>query len=282
MAGERHIVKLLIKGVIMAEETTTPKQEAPNTAPPAAPKAATGIGIAALIVGIVGFLSGLLPIWGLVTGAVAVVLSIIALKKSPGNKGFGITGLILGGIAVVTNLIVTVFWILAFSFAAVGTGVALDASKIYSDTLSAQDKLAQTQIDAKKEYSAGEKARFGEFDVKVNSVNKNYTPESSFSQASSGSKYVLVNITVTNPNNESVSVNSYDFSLNADGVANTTSFISIDDDFQGGTLEKGASTSGNLVFTVKDTAKDLKLQYETEVFTPKTYKLAELTYTLAL
>jgi len=223
-----------------------------------------------------------LPVWGLIVGAVAVVLSIIALKKSAGNKGFGITGLILGGIAVITNLIVTVFWILAFSFAAVGTGVALDAGKTITETLNTQDALAQSQIDAKKDFNVGDKARFGEFDVKVNAVNKNYVPDSVYSQADSGSKYVLVNITVTNPSDEGVDVSSYDFKINADGVANTTSYISIDDEFQGGSLEKGASTSGNLVFSVKDTAKELKLQYETQVFTPKTYKLAELTYTLGL
>jgi hypothetical protein len=263
----------------MAEETTTKQAAKPA---PAAPQAATGIGIAALIVGIVGFLSGLLPVWGFLVGATAVVLSIIALKKSAGNKGFGITGLILGGIAVVTNLIVTVFWILAFTLTAVGTGTALDVSKTLNDTLSAQDKLAQSQIDAKKDFAAGEKARFGEFEVKVNSVNKNFVPSSVYSQADSGSKYVLVNITVTNPSDEGVSISSYDFKLNADGVANKTSYVSIDDEFQGGTLEKGASTSGNLVFTVKEDAKELKLQFETQVFTPKTYKLAELTYTLGL
>ncbi len=265
-----------------ATESATVNQAAPKKTAPTAPQGATGIGIAALIVGIVGFLSGLLPIWGLIVGAVAVVLSILALKKSAGNKGFGITGLILGGIAVITNLIVTVFWILAFSFAAVGTGAALDASKTITETLSAQDKAAQSQIDAKKDFAVGEKARFGEFEVKVNSVNKNYVSSDKYSQADSGKKYILVNITVTNPSDEGVSVSSYDFKLNADGVANSTSYVSIDDEFQGGTLEKGASTSGNLIFAVKDDAKELKLQFETQVFTPKTYKLAELTYTLGL
>ncbi len=55
------------------------KQEVQPVAAPVAPtpKSVTGIGIAALIVGIVAFLSGLVPIWGFIVGAVAVVLCII-------------------------------------------------------------------------------------------------------------------------------------------------------------------------------------------------------------
>ncbi len=260
----------------MAEETTT------KAATPVTPQAATGIGIAGMIVGIVAFLSGWIAIWGFLVGATAVVLSIIALKKSPANKAFGIVGIITGAIGAVTSIIFTIFWILAFTLAAVGTGAAIDASKTISDTLSAQDAASQAQIDAKKDFGKGTTARFGTFDVKVNSVNANYKPTDTYSQAASGNKYVLVNVTVSNPGDESVNVSSYDLKLSADGVANSTAYISIDDEFQGGSLAKGASATGNLVFEVKDTAKELKLQYETTVFAPKTYKVTNLTYTLAL
>ena len=95
---------------------------------------------------------------------------------------------------------------MAFTFAAVGTGAALDASKTITETLSAQDAEAQAQIDAKKDFAKGETATFGEFAVKVNSVNTNYVPSESYYQADAGSKYILVNVTVSNPGEESVDV----------------------------------------------------------------------------
>lgn len=260
----------------MAEQVTN------NKSKPATSSNGNGIGIAALVVGIVAFLSGWIAVWGLLVGATAVVLGIIALKKSPSSKAFGIVGIITGGLAVLTSAIFTVIWAIALTYVTVGSGAVIQAGHAVENALNAQEEAAQTQISAKKDFSKGETATFGDFKVKVNSVDTNYTPSDDYSQADSGSKYVLVNITVTNPGSESVDVSSYDFSLSADGVSNTYSYVTVDDEFQGGDLSKGASASGNIAYMVKDSAKDLKLQYKTSVLAPKTGKLVNLTYTLAL
>jgi len=242
----------------------------------------TGLGIAALIVGIVAFLTGWAAVWGLLAGATAVVLGVVALKKSKANKGFGITGIILGGVAALTSVVFTIIWIFALAFVTVGTGAALNAGKIATDALSAQDAATQKQIDAKKDFSKGETATFGLFTVKANSVNADYVVSDGSSEPSDGKKFVLVNITASNPTDSSIDVTRYSFKLDADGVAGDTSFVTVADEFDGGSLSKGASTSGNLVFEVPTDASVLKLQYETTVFTPKTYKLETLTYTLAI
>lgn len=66
-----------------------------------------GLAIAALVVGIVAFLAGWVPVLGLILGAVAALLGIIALaKKQP--KGLGVTGLVLGAIAVIVSLAMTI------------------------------------------------------------------------------------------------------------------------------------------------------------------------------
>lgn len=62
-----------------------------------------GLALAALIVGIVGFLTGLLPIVGAVIGVAAVVLAIFALVNKQ-SKGMSITGLILGAVAIISSL----------------------------------------------------------------------------------------------------------------------------------------------------------------------------------
>lgn len=78
-------------------------QVAPQYAAPVLPAAPKGLAISALVVGIVGFLMGLLPIIGAIVGIAAVVLGAISLsKKQP--KGFALTGLILGAVAAIASI----------------------------------------------------------------------------------------------------------------------------------------------------------------------------------
>ncbi|NCO10729.1 DUF4190 domain-containing protein [Candidatus Saccharibacteria bacterium] len=65
-----------------------------------------GLAIASMVVGIVAFLTGWTPFWGLAVGITAVVLGIIGLKKG-GEKGLAITGIVTGGLAALTSLIFT-------------------------------------------------------------------------------------------------------------------------------------------------------------------------------
>ena len=71
------------------------------------PIAATGPGgmaIAALIVGIVAFLLCWIPFLGLVIAVVGIVLGILALRH-PRGKAFGITAIVLSGLAALTGIV---------------------------------------------------------------------------------------------------------------------------------------------------------------------------------
>jgi hypothetical protein len=59
-----------------------------------------------LVVGIVAFLVGWVPVLGILAGGAAVVLGVLALRKHQ-SKGLAITGLGLGSIAAVTSIITT-------------------------------------------------------------------------------------------------------------------------------------------------------------------------------
>lgn len=272
------------------EETAEPVKPAATTTTTTSKTTVSGIGIAALVVGIVAILSGWVAIWGLLVGAGAIVLGAIALKKSKANKGFGIAGIVLGSVAALTSLVFTVFWIIAFAAfgtaATVSTGALAAVSKeaqAESKALSATDAIAQKEIDAKKDFAKGDTATFGAFTVKVNSVNLNYVPDNTYEQASSGSKYVVVNVTVKNTSDSSTDVSASDLELNADGVTNTTEYaVTVDPSFNGGSLDKGASLTGNIVYTVPTGASTLKLQYSTTAVTVSPYQMKDLTYTLAL
>lgn len=62
-----------------------------------------GLALAALLVGIGAFLFGLVPVFGAIVGIVAVVLAGVALRaKQP--KGLAVTGLVLGAVAVLSSI----------------------------------------------------------------------------------------------------------------------------------------------------------------------------------
>lgn len=88
--------------------TYPPAVPQPQQQPQAPPSAkAGGIAIGALVVGIVAFLLGLVPVLGLLLAIVGIVLGILALRGRAG-RGLGITGLILSAFAFLTNIAVIV------------------------------------------------------------------------------------------------------------------------------------------------------------------------------
>ncbi|QIK62920.1 hypothetical protein G7068_06685 [Leucobacter viscericola] len=67
-----------------------------------------GLALSSVIVGSIAFLIGWMPLLGLMVGAVAVVLGIVALvKKQP--KAMSIIGIALGGVAAIASISWTIF-----------------------------------------------------------------------------------------------------------------------------------------------------------------------------
>lgn len=98
-----------------------------NYAPPGAgggygqpaPQTSNGVGIAALVVGIVSLFVWWIPFLGLVVAVVAVVLGIVGIRKASrgaaSNKGMAIAGLVTGALGLVASLIITIFFVGIFS-----------------------------------------------------------------------------------------------------------------------------------------------------------------------
>lgn len=84
-----------------AAAVSYPPQASPTTSKPKA------LALSALIVGIVAFLTGLLPVVGIVIGIAAIVLGILALARKQ-SKGMGVTGIILGSIAALVSVAMTI------------------------------------------------------------------------------------------------------------------------------------------------------------------------------
>ena len=88
--------------------------------PPAAPR--NGLGVAALVLGILGLVGAWVPIVGIgggVLGLVAVILGIVGRKRAARgqatNGGLALAGIITGALAVVLAVVVTIVSVQAFN-----------------------------------------------------------------------------------------------------------------------------------------------------------------------
>lgn len=86
----------------------TENDPAPELAAARQPSASNTLGIISLVLGIIAFLTGWVPVLGLILGIGAIVLGALALAKRQ-NKGFSITGLVLGGVAALISIGATIF-----------------------------------------------------------------------------------------------------------------------------------------------------------------------------
>ncbi len=107
----------------------TPEQEPAQAPLPNPRKRRGGIALAALIVGIGAFVTGWIPIVGLLLGTTGIVLGIVAMRR-PGGKSFGLTGLIGSALAVLTNVLVTIVIVISLVSSGIGTAILTDAQPI--------------------------------------------------------------------------------------------------------------------------------------------------------
>lgn len=130
-------------------------QTQPNTGmqyPPAAPpaKPGNGVGIAALVVGIVALVGAFIPFINYVSGflaAVGIVLGIIAVVRKNKPKKAGLAGLIISAIALILSIV------LAISYTAGFIG-AVDEAMPQSSLQESEDEAAAPADEAETDASA--------------------------------------------------------------------------------------------------------------------------------
>ena len=84
------------------------QQPAPAYYPVPQKPATNGLGVAALVIGIVGIVCFWIPFLGLLLGIVAVVLGILGVRKKNSPSGTSIAGLILGIFATLAGIVVLI------------------------------------------------------------------------------------------------------------------------------------------------------------------------------
>lgn len=117
----------------------------------------------------------------------------------------------------------------------------------------------------KKTFKVGKTATYRGLSLKVNSFQ--YVEPGEYDSIDEGKHFIVANVTITNKSRKSYDYNPYDFKLNANG--NNTDFDAYPDAVENlldsGTLDKGASVTGNLAAEIKQGTTNPKLKMNVNV-----------------
>lgn len=259
--------------------TPTPEQsfQTPPPTPPVTPSpAGSGLAIASLAVGIFALLSCWLLLWGVVAGIAALVLGILSLKKKPEGKTkkFAVAGIVNGGVATLFGIVITILLMVGFTLSTQGLGHSTSTNSMGFD---ASD---QAMLDAQKDFPRGSTANFGIYEVKVNSIQRNYTL-SDPSKMKDGYEYIVVNMTMKNIDKQSEFSGAYLFSVDDGTQKYGGNNNAPEPAIANGELQPGQSITGNIVFAIPENTQSLKLSFDHDIYA-SSGRSKTLTYTLAL
>lgn len=258
-----------------AEQPVLPPQQGAPLA--TAPAAAKGLAVSALVVGIVAFLFGLAPVFGLLAGATAIALGAVALKKGQ-SKGLALTGLILGGIAALTSLLMTIMLATASSQVSEGFQAGRDAAQRQTEPEEAPKPTEpEKPVEPEKSANLGTKENpypqpytatgvFGgekySLTTRIYDANAGaaLTEWNMFNTAApSGYKHVVIEVTMTgiDPDGVEPSLASFDLQLaTADGNRYDEEHVVLGDGMfsmsDGPKLYPGSTFTGFMAFVVPE------------------------------
>lgn len=139
------------------------------------------------------------------------------------------------------------------------------ASQESSDVAEKEEIKKEDKKEEPEIFVIGDTVSLDGYEIKVNTVN--FSDGEEWSTPDDGKQYVIINLTIANNTDEKVSFNPLDFSLNVDGVSQTTGFdfVSGIDTLSSGDLDPGASVTGNIIGQAAPET-NLKLRYEGNMF----------------
>lgn len=220
-----------------------PPSPQPTEQPPQLPSATNGLAVAGLVVGIVAFFSGWVPVFGLAVGITAVILSILGIRKGGQQKGMAIAGLVTGGLGLLWGLVISTFFILG----------------IVSGINSYNNSQRPTSPDSSYRSTTLGNDEMGGYSFKVNEVTRDYKPQNTV--ADDTTEYIVVNLTIKNVSNDSNMFATYPLALMADEKSSPVSYVEVDPTLVSAAIPKGETVTGNLVFQIARDAEDLMLDY---------------------
>lgn len=249
----------------------TPSDYSPSHTPadygtqPASAPTSQALGITALVVSIIAFLLGWLPIFGTIAAIIGLGLGIAAIVKRQ-HKGLSITATVLSVIALITSIVMTIL------AGTIGQEALKEIEARASMSASASDSSASSESQSgngqgsrNNPYAIGTTISSADWDVVINSVTLDATQDvlavTSYNEAPpEGYTYAVVNVTATFKGKDSEITDFVSFAyVGVDGTvirenegANGDGLfvVSPDPDFSGKELYAGGSATGNVTLLV--------------------------------
>lgn len=258
------------------KEETSP-EPAPELAPAPVPKPepapvtntvpkTNGMAVASMVVGIISLFLSWIPIIGLIGfigGIVAIILGIIALKKTV-SKGLSIAGIVTGAISVLSSLIIA---LLAFNL------ILLLGSAELEDSI---DATTNTSDQVQKSFKVGDVINIDGKKVTITSVVRNWNSGNEYILPQSGYEFVKVQVAIENDSSNQISYNTFDWKIkDSKGVIKDVAFVtySVDGTLESGELAPNGKVSGFIIFEVPSGDTELVLQYNPSFWTDKTLEI---------
>lgn len=242
---------------------TQPDRQFWPTQPPPQHRPSTGMSTAALVLGILGALTGLIPLLFFIAiplGTIALILGLVAYSRGKRiGVAMGRAGSILGGIAFVLGVIGIVIVNDALK--------DLDGDDEPSANVDAQEAAAEPDGEV---FALGQTAHTGDFDVTVHGVTDPFVPSNQFEpQAPEGLRYVAVELTMTNTSDQPLPLSTLLGAEMTDsaGRLGTYSIAGISElpRLDSATTAPGEARRGWVVFEMPADATSLKLRVKGEI-----------------
>lgn len=218
-------------------------------------KKTSGLGIASLILGIIGMLLSCLAI-GIFPCIIALILAIIGITNKNTKNGTCIGGLVCSVIGIGIFLIF----------------VLLIGSSSDSDSVKKVENTSSKQIEVEKEekefFTAGESFDSKGLVVTINELNSEFTDYDDpygLNELEDGKKYIKASFTFENNSDSEKYVSIYDFDCYADGTT-CEQYYSFGGDFINTNLSPTRNVSFDTYYIVPADCEVIELEYKINMF----------------
>lgn len=138
-------------------------------------------------------------------------------------------------------------------------------------------------VDETKNFEKSNTATFGYFEVTINKMTANYKPEDGQTPQKSGDEFLLLNITAKNTDTLGHLLSDIDLAiLSGEDIINSSYVVFVEPVIKTSSIEPGGSITGNLVYEVPSNSNNLKLYYNTQIYSDEKDKSKKIEYILAL
>ena len=221
----------------------------------------SGLGIASLVLGIIGLLSSCIII-GIVPAVIGLILAIIGLTQKDKKHGTAMAGLVCSIVAIVIFLL--------FVLAVGSSGNSANQGEAQKTGTVEQQQVESTQEETKEEenqstFSVGDIVETEDLRISFISA-KQYTSDNEFIQPKDGNVFYRMEFEFENISDSDQTISSMmNWECYADDYSVEQSWIG--DDSIDANLSPGKKAKGAVYFEIPADAESIVLEYETNVWT---------------